>query len=277
MASLLRFGVFELDAESGELRKDGALVRLPPQPLRLLTLLARHAGEVVARGEIRGQLWGAGTFVDYEQGVNHCIRQIRGALGDEAAQPRYIQTLPRRGYRFLPPVTGTGVLVEPRSEEPEAPRADRRVVAVLPFDDLSTERHDDHLSEGLTDEVITQLGRLHPRRLGVVSRTSVRSYRHTTKTALAVGEELGAAYLVEGSVRRCRDRLRTCVQLVDTRRQTHVWSETYEWPTGDVLAMQSEVAEAIAREVQLALNFELSWPPGGAPAYARAELAGALW
>jgi TolB-like protein/DNA-binding winged helix-turn-helix (wHTH) protein len=275
MASLLRFGVFELDLKSGELRKEGALVRLPPQPWRLLALLAGQAGQVVARSEIQERLWSTGTFVDFDQGVNHCIRQVRTALGDEAGRPRYVQTLPRRGYRFL-------VSVEERpfpGPGPEAPgeRADRLVLAVLPFDDLSSHPHDDHLSEALTDEVITRLGRLHPRRLGVVSRMSVRCFGSLGKTAAEAGRELGARYIVEGSVRRCGDRVRTCVQLVETRRQTHLWSETYEWPAGDLLAMQCEVAEAIAREVQLTLSFDLSWPPGASPAYGQPELAGALW
>jgi len=278
MASLLRFGVFEIDLKSGELRKDGVPLRLAPQPLELLALLASQAGQVVPRERIRHRLWSAGTFVDFEQGVNHCVRQIRNALGDDARSSRYVETLPRRGYRFAVPVEqAEPAAADPSAAEVAAGRRTRLVVAVLPFDDLSATAHDDLLSEGLTDEVITQLGRLHPRRLGVVSRTSVRRYRGTGKSALEVGRELGATYIVEGSVRRSRDRVRTCVQLVESRDQTQWWAESYEWPAGDVLTMQSEVGEAIAREIQSILGFELSWPPGASPGYFRPDLAGALW
>ena len=100
-SELLRFGVFELDIKNGELRKEGSLVRLKPQPLKLLTLLVSQAGDVVSRTDIQDRLWGSGMFIDFDQGVNHCIRQIRVALGDDAIHPRYVQTLPRRGYRFL--------------------------------------------------------------------------------------------------------------------------------------------------------------------------------
>src|SRR5438552_3062823 len=101
-----RFGAFELDPKSGELRKAGDQVKLPPQPFRVLTMLARRSGEVVTRKEIREQIWSEETFVDFDQGLNFCIRQIREALGDDAEAPRFIETLPRRGYRFLMPTEG---------------------------------------------------------------------------------------------------------------------------------------------------------------------------
>src|SRR5438045_6946115 len=105
-ASVVRFGSFELDLASSELRKSGILVRLQPHPARVLVLLTTRAGQLVTREEIKEELWGAGTFVDFEQGLNFCIRQIRAALGDSAESPRYVQTLPRRGYRFIAPVDG---------------------------------------------------------------------------------------------------------------------------------------------------------------------------
>ena len=109
--TVLRFGVFELDRQAGELRKAGVLVRLPPQPFNVLTLLANHPGKVVTRKEIRRQIWGDETFVDFDQGLNHCIRQIRAALGDDAEAPRYIATVPRQGYRFIYPVTAASLEV----------------------------------------------------------------------------------------------------------------------------------------------------------------------
>ena len=104
--SVLRFGAFELDARAGELRKGGTRIRLPPQPLKVLTLLASRTGELVSREEVRRELWGEETFVDVEQGLGACISRIRIALSDNARNPRYIETLPRRGYRFLVPVEG---------------------------------------------------------------------------------------------------------------------------------------------------------------------------
>ena len=250
---LLRFGVFEFDIKNGELRKEGSPVRLKPQPLKLLTLLVSQAGDVVGRNDIQERLWGPGTFVDFEQGLNQCVRQIRMALGDDAINPRYVQTLPRRGYRFLP---------APQMPEANDRRihsglenVERPVLAVLPFENLSGDCHEDRLGDGLTDELITQLGRTYPA-LGVVSRCSIRRYRNSSKPVVEVGRELGADYIVEGSVRRSVDRIRICAQLVDAEHQTHLWAEPYERTLGDVLSVQCEVAQAIAHEILLVLRLK---------------------
>jgi DNA-binding winged helix-turn-helix (wHTH) protein len=122
-----RFGAFEVDPEAGEIRKNGVLVRLPPQPFRLLLLLASRSGRVVSREDIKKQLWGEETFVDFDQGVNFSVRQIRDALGDTAEGSRYIQTLPRRGYKFLLPVEPIGPAPPPTTESgTPAPDASRR-------------------------------------------------------------------------------------------------------------------------------------------------------
>src|SRR4029453_17681022 len=129
---MLRFGPFELDADSAELLRHGERIALSPQPFKVLALLVQKDGAVVTRAEIREQVWGAGTHVEFDQGLNFCIRQIREALDDDATSPRFIETLPRRGYRFLMPVT---------SAEPEKPAALTRLI-VLPFrllrDDMDT-------------------------------------------------------------------------------------------------------------------------------------------
>src|SRR5215813_5819536 len=122
-AAILRFGAFELNASAGELRHQGDLVKLSPQPLKVLDLLARRSGEVLTRNEIREHIWCGDTFVDFEQGLNFCIRQIREALGDHADAPRFVETLPRRGYRFLTPVTEVSAT---------QPVKDTRLI-VLPF------------------------------------------------------------------------------------------------------------------------------------------------
>ena len=110
---LLRFGVFELNLDTEELRKDGTLIKLAPQPFRLLAMLASHAGQVVTREEIQKQIWGDDTFVDFEHGMNQCIKQIRSALNDNADRPLYVETIPRHGYRFLAPVVSKTISVAP--------------------------------------------------------------------------------------------------------------------------------------------------------------------
>ncbi|HEY7058258.1 MAG TPA: winged helix-turn-helix domain-containing protein [Vicinamibacterales bacterium] len=105
---MVRFGTFELDEEAGQLRRNGTPLRLPPQPFRLLVLLVSRPGELITREEIRQQLWGNDTYVDFDQGVNFCIKQVRSALHDDADRPLYVETVPRRGYRFIAPIERPG-------------------------------------------------------------------------------------------------------------------------------------------------------------------------
>src|SRR5438270_5155453 len=151
-AAKFEFDKFELDVRSGELRKDGKPVKLQLQPFKVLALLVARAGQVVTRDEIRQHVWGGETFVDYEQGLNYCIREVRAALGEGAGNPRYIETCPRRGYRFLIPV------VELPSGE--APPEDRVMLAVLPLENLSGNQEQEYFADGPTDELITELGGL---------------------------------------------------------------------------------------------------------------------
>lgn len=239
------FGEFELDVRSGELRAGGKLVKLQLQPFKVLAFLAARAGQVVTRDEIRLHVWGGETFVDYEQGLNYCIREIRAALGEDAANPRYIETCPRRGYRFLAPVM----------EHPsgKAPSEDRIMLAVLPLENLSRDPEQDYFADGLTDELITELGGFSPQRLGVIARTSAMQYKRTTKGIGQIGRELGVGYIVEGAVRRDGSRVRITAQLIRARDQTHLWAHSYERQLQDVLLLQSELAAAIAAEVQVQL------------------------
>ena len=254
-ASMLRFGIFELDLKSGDLRKQGSPLKLQAQPFKVLVLLASHAGQLVTREEIQEHIWRGETFVDSEQGLNYCIRQIRAVLDDSAEAPRYIETLPRRGYRFLAPVEEVS--------RPQAPSAAGKVMlAVLPFDNLSGDRAQEYFSDGLTDEMITQLGRLHPQRLGVIARTSAMKYKHTGKGIGQIGRELAVQYVLEGSVRlsraesrgRAGHRVRITAQLIQVSDQTHLWAESYERDLGDILALQSDVAQAIANEIRIKLT-----------------------
>jgi TolB-like protein len=235
----VRFGPFELDLDSGDLWQDGDHVRLEPQPLKVLLLLAGRAGEIVSRQQIQNQIWSDDTFVNFDQGLNYCIRQIRATLGDRADSPRFIATLPRRGYRFI------GAL--------ESRRDERALLAVLPFENLSGDAEQEYFSDGLTEEMVSQLGRLNPRQLGVIARTSAMRYKRTTKTIEVIGRELGVSYVLEGSVRQAGKRVRVAARLVQVVDQSPVWTQTFEKSFGDILVLQSEVAQAIATQIGITL------------------------
>jgi TolB-like protein/DNA-binding winged helix-turn-helix (wHTH) protein/Flp pilus assembly protein TadD len=273
----LRFGEFELDLETGEMRRGGVPIHLQPQPAKLLHLLASHPGQLVTREELRQQLWGSDTFVDFDQGLNFCVKQIRVALGDDAEKPRYIETMPRRGYRFIARVAQPGTAA-PRSRrlwalavvvlliavvgaymswrrwllQPQRPG--RILLAVLPFENLSGDPLQTYFSDGLTEELITELARLQPSRLGVIARTSTMHYHGPNSPVSQIGRELGVSYVVEGSVRRAGERVRISVQLIRVDDQTHLWAESYERRLGDVLVIQAEAARNIADQIQLRLT-----------------------
>ena len=239
------FDNFELDIRNGELRKNGVLVKLQLQPFKVLAYLVARAGQVVSRDELCQHVWGRKTFVDYKLGLNYCIRRIRAALGEDSTKPRYVETSPRRGYRFLPPV------VELQSGE--ASSDERIMLAVLPLENLGSDQEQEYVVDGITDELITELGRLAPRRLGVIARTSSMQYKRTGKGVAEIGRELNVSYIVEGAVRRDGNRMRVTAQLIHVSDQTHVWAHGYERKLQDVLLLQSELAAAIAAEVQVML------------------------
>src|SRR5271157_90409 len=250
---LLRFRGFELDPCSGGLRKHGSKINLQEQPFQVLSLLAQRAGEVVTREQLRGQLWNADTFVDFEDGLNTAIKKLRAALGDSAEHPQFIETLPRRGYRFLGPVEG----VAPRgdSREPTSSTASRAPivsVAVLPLQNLSGDPAQEYFADGMTEALTTNLAQI--RALRVISRASANHYKHTQKLMPEIARELGVEGVVDGSVLRSQDFVRVTAQLVHGPSDEHLWAKSYQRELRDVLAMQSEVALAIATEVQIRLT-----------------------
>jgi TolB-like protein/DNA-binding winged helix-turn-helix (wHTH) protein/Tfp pilus assembly protein PilF len=303
----IRFGEFELEPKSGELRKAGLPVKLQPQPLRVLVLLASNPGELVTREEIQQAIWEGVTFVDFEHGLNFCIKQIRAALGDNAQAPHFIETLPRRGYRFIAPVDqnskntsqfvatparndsttaqtlGARASIEehlfaPRSRIARAaalaivlllivggyaarrflagspvPSRGKVMLGVMPFANLSGDPEQEYFSDGMTEELIAQLGGLRPAKLGVIARTSAMTYKRGNRDIRQIGSELKVDYVLEGSVRREGDRVRITAQLIQVSDQTHLWSESYERSTQNTLAVQSDVA----RNIVLALALEL--------------------
>jgi TolB-like protein/Tfp pilus assembly protein PilF len=237
-----RFGPFEVDLRSRELKKGGVRVRLQEQPFQILTMLLEHAGDVVTREEIRDRLWPDGTFVDFEHSMNAAIKRLRAALGDTAENPRFVETLHRRGYRFVaaverPEVTAIPVQAPISSSRPR--------LVVLPFANLGTDTPE-YFSDGLTEEMIMQLGRRCADRIGVLARTSSMLYKNVMRAASDIGEALRADYLVEGSVRRDGDRVRITAQLIETKGETHLWANSYDRTMADCLAVQTEVATEIA-------------------------------
>jgi TolB-like protein/Tfp pilus assembly protein PilF len=234
----IRFGAFEADFRSGELRKDGVKIKLQEQPLQILEVLLQHPGEVVTREELQQKIWPADTFVDFEQGLYNSVRRLRDALSDSAEKPLYIETLSRRGYRFIGTIH----------------KSDRKIesLAVLPLENLSRDPDQEYFAEGLTEALITTLAKIGE--LRVASRTSAMQYKSVRKPLSQIAKELGVDAIVEGTVLRAGERVRITAQLIDAAKESHLWAESYERDLRDVLTLQSEVAQAIAREVQVKLT-----------------------
>jgi TolB-like protein/Tfp pilus assembly protein PilF len=229
------FGSFELDPAGFRLLNGSRPVPIERRPLELLMMLVERHGELVSRGEIAARLWDADAEVDTEGGLHTVVRKIRAALGDSAERPQFIETVPGKGYRFIAAVSATVT------------------IAILPFEDACGSMADDHLTDGLTEALIGALGRVAPERLRVIARTSSTAYKHVRRTAQEIGRELGAHYLVEGTVRRQDERLRIAATLVRTRDHMQVWSQVYERFLADLPALEQEIAAAIARQVGVGL------------------------
>jgi TolB-like protein/DNA-binding winged helix-turn-helix (wHTH) protein len=315
---VLRFEPFELRTETRELYKRGIRLKLRPQAYQVLLLLAECAGEVVSREQLRERLWPQETYVDFEHGLNTAVKELRAVLNDSVAQPKFIQTLPRLGYRLMVPVTtqqpqvaappepvvseqaaagarataseilAPSIPVAPASKSPRRLRGlwwipataallivftllwgwpnrwrkvklsaspdSRRMLAVLPFENLTGDPAQDYFSDGLTEEMIAQLGRLDPAHLGVIGRNSVMRYKINHEDTAAIGRELGVSYLLEGSVRRDSEKVRITAELIQINDRSSIWSREYDRQLHDILAVQSEIAQEIAGEIHLTLN-----------------------
>ena len=307
---LRRFDQFELDLRTGEIYKQGKRVKLQDQPCQVLALLTEFPGELVTREKLQKKLWPNDTFGDFDHGVNIAINKLRDALGDSAENPRFIETLPRRGYRWLAPVECVGdISANARVTAPVS--ASRRVrsspvgagevvpaskvrllpavstlgiaflvvvallftldvrhlrtrllgnavpvpiqsVAVLPLENLSQDTEQDYFADGMTEELIASLAKIGA--LHVTSRTSVMRYKRTKKSLSQVAQELNVDGIVEGTVQRSGDRVRITARLIHAPTDHQLWAESYDRELKDVLALQDEVARAIANEIKIMLT-----------------------
>src|SRR5579864_836126 len=294
-SQVIQFADFQADLRAGELYRDGRKIKLQERPFKILSILLENPGEVVTREELRQRIWPADTFVDFDHSLAVAVNKIREALGDSAETPNFIETVGRRGYRFLgaplqpepvssgpqespllpapgePPgrvsrwnraaaltiaitallalvVWGASYLHSPRSRD--IPRISS--LAVLPLENLSGDPNQDYFSDGMTDELITDLARLPG--VWVISRTSTVHYKRTTKTMPQIARELNVDGVIEGTVVRIGDRVRIRTQLIYAPSDQHIWAEAYERDIKDVLRLQANLAQEIARNIRLELT-----------------------
>ncbi|HTA59964.1 MAG TPA: winged helix-turn-helix domain-containing protein [Candidatus Baltobacteraceae bacterium] len=330
---MLKFGPYLVDLTAGEVRKNGSLIRLQEKPLRVLALLAERQGQLVTREELKKRLWPEDTFVDFETGLNTAVSKLRDALSDSAETPRYIETIPRRGYRFLvaveklggviragptspigvsaipgtpaasrgesaeektgSPVAISGAAASSSPGRPENSSTSRTAskppnwkivaaasaliallatggyfgyrkfwnggrdsavsIAVLPFTNLTGDSTKEYLSDGVTEEMITSLARTQGGQLHVIARTSAMSYKLSHETVKQICGELGVRYALEGSVQSEGERLRVTAQLIRCEDQIHIWADTYDGDSGQILKFESNLTDSVAQTLSLKL------------------------
>jgi TolB-like protein/tetratricopeptide (TPR) repeat protein len=248
-ATAIRFGHFELDVRSRELRKGDARIRLQDQPFEILHLMLQRPGDVVTREELCKRLWPNGTYVDFEHSLNAAVKRLRAALGDDADNPQFVETLPRRGYRFI-----ASLQTHDTSAPATASTASAARLVVLPFASLSDDPAHEYFSDGLTEELINQLGPLCRGRINVIARRSSMAFKGTTQRACEIARALTATYLLEGSVRRDGTRVRITVRLIEGHNETQLWSDTHDRTLDDWLSVQADVAAHVARSLMLELS-----------------------
>ncbi len=251
----IRFEDFELDPEAYELRRAGVPVRLERIPMELLLMLTAHSGRLIARNAVVERVWGKGRFLDEDGAINTAVRKLRAALGDSAEKPRFIQTVSGRGYRFVAKVVSAETSESPLG----AIHRPSTLLLVLPFENLSKDPGESYLNDGITDELTTCLGEASPAHLGVMGRTTATECLRRGMTIEQMGRELGAHFVIEGSVRGQSERIRINVRLVQVSNQVQVWAKSYERRVGDLLAWQWEVAQEIAGEVKIAMPSGRAW------------------
>jgi TolB-like protein/DNA-binding winged helix-turn-helix (wHTH) protein len=287
---IFRFGAFAVDVRTGELTSAGRRTPLREQPLQLLLALLERPGELITRDELTRRLWPADTFVDFDRGLNKAMNHLRDALSDSAEHPQFIETLPRKGYRFIAPVTqdpqdveqaadgapptpsrtrvwlavaagvvaAIGIAIAADVRGPRSWMASRRAaphitsLAVIPLENLSDDPEQDYFADGMTDALITDLAKTGS--LRITSRTSVMRYKGTKRTIKDVGRELDVDAVVEGTVTRSGSRVRITAQLIQVSTDMHLWAETYERDVSEIFELQRSVAMDIARRVNVVVR-----------------------
>ena len=297
-------GEFQLHLSTRELQKNGEIFDLPEQPFLVLMALIERPGQLVTREELIKKLWPADTFVDFEHSLNKAVKRLREALADSADEPRFIETLSRRGYRFIGTLTAVPDLISDlspiqtrtdRASQPPGPSLPQtwprhrtalisalallliasavalwlsvrrgqsshalntnmpiHSLAVLPLENLSGDASQDYFADGMTDQLITDLGQIGA--LRVISRTSAMQYKGARKSLPQIARELNVDAVVEGTVLRSGDRVRITAQLIQAHSDEHLWAETYQGDLRDILALQRQVCSAIATQIRIKLS-----------------------
>jgi TolB-like protein/DNA-binding winged helix-turn-helix (wHTH) protein/tetratricopeptide (TPR) repeat protein len=304
---LCTFGPFRVDFETCEIHKHGVRLHVQSQPVRVLWFLVERQGQLVTRHELQEKLWPGHSAEEVDDNLNSTVKKLREALGDDAGKPLYIETIPRRGYRFIAPIqmeasekapgekltasdepswVTAEVIVSPVAvrDEPlgwkrhrksgaiglltvivivgllsvtaflKRAGADAQIhsIAVLPFENLSADSGQDYFAEGLTDAVTTNLAQIGS--LKVISRSSANHYRKDSKSPVKIGQELGVDAVVEGTVARSGGRVRVNARLISTGDDRNLWAQSFERDTGDILALEDDLALSVSRRIEVALT-----------------------
>jgi len=244
-----RFGQFNVDLRSGELRKQGKKIRLQEQPFRVLAMLLERPGEIVTREDIQQRLW-PDTNVEFDGNLNAAIKRLRIALGDSAENPQFVETVPRRGYRFIAATANKA-----DSAEGRAASADPSI-AVLPFRDHSPGMDQEYFCAGITEELTDALTKVE--NLRVVSRIATLQYKNQTGDVRKIGAELNVGTLLEGSLRKTENKLRIMAGLTNVQDGCNIWSAIYECDMHNIFDIQDEITAAIVNTLAGELGWKLA-------------------
>jgi len=242
MSHVVRFDCFEVDLDAGQIRKRGSRIRLRDQPFQVLASLLEKPGQVVTRDDLRRRLWRDDVFVDFNNSLNIAIARLRTALGDSTKCPRFIETLPKHGYRFIGHVSPSPPAME------AAPSRKPRLL-VLPFVNLSGDAAQEYFSDAMTDEIITGLASLAQEQLAVIARTTAMHYKGSHKGLARISRDLGIDYIVEGAFHHTGEQVSVNTQLIQTSDESHLFARRYEAELRDIFHLQSSIAQDIAAHI----------------------------
>ena len=258
MPHIVRFDCFEVDLASGQLSKRGVKITLPGKSFETLAALLEHPGELITREDLKRRLWRDDVFVDFDNNLNTAIGRLREALNDSAEHPRFIETLPKRGYRFI------GELHHPGPAERQV-RPRRPRLMVLPFMNLSGDSAEEYFSEAMTDDIMTAVARVASEHLAVIARTTAMHYKSSHKDIGRIRRELDVDYVVEAAVRRMGDQVTINLQLIQTSDQAHIFANKYDVNIRDIFSTERSIAQDIATQIPcIADVIRTGAVPGGA-------------